>query len=237
MNTTRSSTPNSVSGSRLEKRLFSYGLAAGAMLAGGASASATVQFFNYSNNPQTTPVNGNLYFSLQLGIVPPSTTQGANSFRLRNGAVSGTNLSGEVRGLVPGASAVGLQPGYIGQFGVNAKIGSSRNFITNGALGFKASTFTAGPWYPGNLGFLGLKFNLGAGITRYGWAEVRLNPNYTITLYGVAYEDSGNVTTGIGNPIFTPSATFVPEPSELALLAAGALGLAVVRKRRQAKAA
>lgn len=79
----------------------------------------------------------------------------------------------------------------------------------------------------GQVRYLGVRFNLGAG-DRYGWIAVRVNPDaLSGDVLGYAYEDSGaGILTGAGAP--------VPEPSSIALMAAGAAGLVALRRRRQA---
>jgi hypothetical protein len=213
---------------RLESRLLSYGIAAGALFAGGAVADASVMEFDFSS-PPTTPVNGvpgDLFFSLQNGTF--STIQGTNSFKLRQRSSNGTNFAGSAFGLAAGASVDGLG-GYAFKVNPNSTVGPLKNFSSFGALANKTGLgLTGGVWKPGDLAFLGLKFDV-SGDTHYGWAEVMLNNDYTVTLYGVAYET-------VKDTAITAPATFVPEPNELALLAVGAAGLAIVRKRRKSKA-
>lgn len=212
---------------RLEKRLCSYGLAAGAMMAGGATANAAVVTVDYPT-PPTTPTNGNLYFSLQTGAF--STVAPVGSFRLHQGS-STSNIGGTAFGIANGGQVAGLLPGYGFKFGSNITIGASKNFIGNAVLGNKSSGgLSGGVWNPGGVGFLGLSFTDLTSATHYGWAEVRFNSDYTTTLYAVGYESDP------GTAITTPAVS-VPEPGELALLAIGAVGLGIVRKRRQSKAA
>ena len=71
--------------------------------------------------------------------------------------------------------------------------------------------------------FLGLKFDF-IGETFYGWVGVEVDQtDYTATVTGYAYEDTGgDILAGE-----------VPEPSPLALLAMGATGVAALRRRRK----
>lgn len=68
----------------------------------------------------------------------------------------------------------------------------------------------------------------------YGWAEVMLGSGTNITLFGVAYDDSGaSIVTG------DTGASAIPEPgtsAALAGLAAGAVAAFVARRKRKAKA-
>jgi hypothetical protein len=232
MKTTNWANLDTVNSNSLEKRLLSYGLAASAVLAAGVKADAAVQTFDFSGAPPTSGINGHIYFSLQSGTFSTSSNAGM-TFDLRqlsssNGAVGGTAL-----GIANAGGIVGLPPGYAFKLGPNSQIGASRAFVGTGNLNGKSSFGTGNPggiWPPnGSVGFLGLRFTANDGV-HYGWAEISLNSNYTETLYALGFE------TTAGTAITTP-ASVVPEPSELALLAVGATGLAIVRNRRKKKAA
>jgi hypothetical protein len=79
----------------------------------------------------------------------------------------------------------------------------------------------------GDTGYIGLSISSEAG-TNYGWAHMTFSPiDGTLTLHDYAYEtDPGvGIVTGV---------VAVPEPSSIALLAAGVGGLALLRARRKA---
>ncbi len=87
----------------------------------------------------------------------------------------------------------------------------------------------AGPYFynfVGTGGYVGLQWDIGNGDVRYGWARVDVTEvnNGTATLYSFAYESDANM------PI---TAGAVPEPTSLALLAAGGGALALGRRRRR----
>ena len=117
--------------------------------------------------------------------------------------------------------------------------GSNATFLAFGEVidgndTFGYATYGAGPgnyanlgnWSDGVTGFVGIQFDLG-GSTHYGWAEItRDTTALTATLHSFGYND----TPGEG------ATAGVPEPSGMALLAAGAAGLGMLRRRRSGQA-
>ena len=76
--------------------------------------------------------------------------------------------------------------------------------------------------------YLGIKFLI-AGQQHLGWAEIsmqKLDPSFTVL--GYAYEDAPGVS------ILAGDTGTVPEPSTLALFAAGAAGVLALRRKRRA---
>lgn len=69
--------------------------------------------------------------------------------------------------------------------------------------------------------FIGVRFNNEAGDIFYGYVDVTVNPDYTATLHGFAYENS----PGVG--IVTGA---VPEPASLGLIAVSLL--VIIGRRR-----
>ncbi len=123
------------------------------------------------------------------------------------------------------ASTNNLNPA---RFAPGTAIGSSTGYQSPGA-GFPDMGPLFGNWQAGNRGFLGLTIRdpggAGSNDIFYGFADVQVNADYSITLYGFAYE---NVR---GAPI-TTFLTPVPEPGAAALLMLGLAGLALARKLR-----
>jgi PEP-CTERM motif-containing protein len=108
---------------------------------------------------------------------------------------------------------------------------AGRAFVPNRPPDFLAtlafgSGYAHSHWLDTGTGFIGFKFNGGAGV-EYGWAQVTMNsgtPGNTFTVVDYAWADAGTAITA--------GQTAVPEPGSLGLLALGGVGLIVWRKRR-----
>jgi len=112
----------------------------------------------------------------------------------------------------------------------------------------------SGSWQQPGIGFIGFRFNSGAGI-QYGWVRIKVSgvPTNAFTLHDYAYADVGepimagqtseNTPTPTPNPIPTPrprptpyprpSAEQAPAQGSLGGLALGAVGLLAWRKSRK----
>ena len=124
-------------------------------------------------------------------------------------------------------SSSNLNPAY---FGDNATIGFPSGYQSPGA-GFTDLGPTFGNWTAGEHGFLGLTIRNPAGATSsdifYGYAEILVNSDYSVTLLSMAYNDvqGASITT----------VSTVPEPSVMALSAV-AIGAGVLYRRRRDQA-
>ena len=116
----------------------------------------------------------------------------------------------------PGTYASALASGEL--------IDASRGFVSSPVTvlsGKEASTY--GEFFAPHA-FIGLQFDI-SGSTHYGWVETRAS-GPDLTLVRAGYETEAE--TGITTPDFV-----LPEPGSLALLAAGAAGIAALRRRQR----
>lgn len=207
-------------------------LAAAAALTPSAADAAVIV---HDVDDVTTDVNGFLYFSLVSGATSASQLADSdfyfqNLFAGNSGASSATSGSraraAYFFGLDPTRNFV-TSAGYAARLGSQMPIGTGAtfNYFSN-ELAFSFGGFQLGNWNGGAKGFVGLSFLLG-GETHYGWAELAVDAlNYQVTLYRFAYESTP------GASIVTPEP--VPEPASISLMALGAVGLALYRKRKSA---
>lgn len=96
------------------------------------------------------------------------------------------------------------------------------------------SGFSPSPWAPGTDAFIGFTF-LGDVELFSGWVEVAVETDYSLTIKGWAYNDEDGQGILAGQLVGVQ----VPEPSSIALLAAGAAGVSAFTalKRRSSKSA
>jgi hypothetical protein len=113
---------------------------------------------------------------------------------------------------------------YVNSFAAGAPIGPGAAEATGGRFaGRQVGTDFYN--FVGTGKFVGLKWDLGGGDVRFGWARIDVTPdnNGTATLLSYAYESAPNTAIDAGA---------VPEPTSLALLAAGGGAVALKRRRR-----
>jgi hypothetical protein len=211
----------------LERRLTSYSLASGALLATGAVAQADVIVWN---SGQTTPVNGILYFDFLSGSsggsIPNAQFNLSNSYSVQKGTIrtftgttyttyggtthnTNSNFYRRQRSQAYGSrnqtGAYFRGNGQLSKIYSGSDIGSGF-FTANGRLGRHRSytggtgynyDYYSGPWLRNDNGYLGVRFNDGSG-THYGWAEISVDSNYGITLQRFAYETQPDTSIEAG---------------------------------------
>ena len=132
----------------------------------------------------------------------------------------------------PSAHVVSMSKLNRGQF-ISRRPFIARNSGLLGAHRGPCGTLSVGQFDPGDVGFIGFKFNNGSG-DQYGWVRIKMATDtidYPFWLVDYAYADPGEpIRAGQ-----TSSNEMVPEKGSLGALALGAAGLLAWRKSRSRK--
>ncbi len=127
------------------------------------------------------------------------------------------------------ASPSNLNPA---RFAAGESIGPGTGYQSPGA-GFPDLAPTFGNWTAGGRGFLGLTLRDPSGASAadifYGFADITVNDDYSVTLNAFAYENQRGtaITTGFAAP--------VPEPGSAPLLALGSAAVLLAAFRRSGR--
>jgi len=237
---------------RLHNRIAAY---SATTLTGALSitcSDAAIVYVNNGNQLLIDAVTADTGFTAQTFDL---NSDAVADFRLWTRDTTGTFTPYNNDALFTSPFGTGLTVGVVGQSFNNLKYPSRLNagnvidgsaaFLTLGqvstptTVGWLADGHANGPGYagsqwtvaPGNTGFLGVRFKIGAD-DHYAWVRITVAPQSTtpgsrpraITIHEWAYEDVAGAGIAAGDGV-------VPEPTSLGLLALGSLGLARHRRR------
>lgn len=232
----------------------SYALAAGAagvgLLALAPQAEARIVF--HSVNKKIVQNGGLIYFDLNQDGIPDfglsnryvSTSQGFAFLRVKQHQPANEIWQVISQGrLCAAALPAGKKIGPTGNFHTDPKKGLAMAFAD-----FEGTTY--GPWLHKRQAYLGLKFVFNK-TTHFGWARIKLSPTGRLainaTLTGYAYETVPNrpIIAGqtsspdhtAGHPAASALNVLAPRPVPLGVLALGADGAALWRRKKSAVAA
>jgi hypothetical protein len=192
------------------------------------------------------------YSGLLVVAFPPGETkvktfqldQPGDSFTLNHEAsnAAGFSINGIASAGFWGSSFFYTSGGFVSAEKLHRgqRISNGYFFSPRYSAGVMALGCSYGQWLDPGIGFIGFKFNSGAG-TQYGWARVRMagcNNNSAFKLIDFAYADPGEaIGAGQGIPRAGEDDQDMsdeqgPEEGSLGWLAVGAVGLLAWRKNR-----
>jgi hypothetical protein len=217
----------------LERRLAAYGSMSLALAAVSIPRAAHATPITFYTDLTTGIGAGNaIFFDPMTGFA--GSTASSSDFELLTSVFSSVGQSNAFLNAGPGnqagngntfaASALG-STGFssVARLTPGALVGPGLAFSSVGAHLAGNSYFALGHWNPvPESGDVGLRMVRGSD-TFYGWADITVNDDYTITLDAFGYDDAGNAV--IADP--TPT----PEPASIFLLALGAAGIAAWRRK------
>ena len=213
-------------------------LYAGAAAATGLSAVTAEAEIHYSGNLQhkianphgsahaTCPLSGNAAISFFNYSRGPNASYNIASFAIRGAAVS----QGFRASHGPPYVGVGASRLYSGDA---ISHGLFRRTSPSSTYGNIRSFYGGGHWDSGGRGFVGFKFNTGAG-TQYGWVRIKITPAPAVKIVVVDYAwgDPGDIIVTGQRRGRSKSTAAVPASSSLGLLALGAKGVSDWREER-----
>jgi hypothetical protein len=206
-----------------KSRLEQYGMlvagAAGAAVAGSASAALVVNGGNVAPGASTglggsiaLDFDGDGNIDINITHAVGGGFSGDDVLQATGGTVIG-GASGYYASRFSAASLSLIGPGVPASF-----TGNSAGYMRDG------NGFVGSGWTTGDDGFLGVIFDIG-GNTHYGYVEVNVSSNPGTN------GDFDNVGTILSYAYESTPDTAVPEPGSLGLLALGAVGLLSRRKK------
>jgi len=217
-----------------------YAAATGSAMAMAANASAAGIIYSgvlNKNLASSVAARGSRASSEQLGIAPKlyfdllhnptaryaSIGAGFNGSQTSGAKELDVSNRGVLKDLPPGAI---ISAGAAGFFG-------SHETVKHKSVNGTGMVVVDGNWAAGVPGFEGFRFATGLGQFDYGWAELQIGLDGSgypdsVTLLGMAYDSSGASIAAGELPAQTPE----PGAAGLMLLALGAAGVTLLRKRK-----
>jgi hypothetical protein len=208
--------------------LAAYAAACTSIVAGAHEANAAITVVPVNTLLQDTTTNGSaVALDLLFGATPHHMAIGhgvGTSVAATGYAIVDSDAFG-IPGVDGIAGFVAAPYNYVAKVAYNAAV-SGLAFLTAAQVASGATmAFNTGygndQFLAPGVGYIGVKFN----TNQYGWIRVNMNgaPLNSFTVVDYAYGDPGEAV----------NAGVVPEPSSLAALALGAVGLASWRKSRK----
>jgi hypothetical protein len=212
----------------LERRLAAYGsLAAAAVSMPAVARAGAVSWYT-----DLSTANGPIYFDPFSSAGYAGTTPHAADFELIASVQGPASSLLTARLLVspanasPNGNQFAESAASVARFASGMVVGPSLAFSSADGTLAENHLPGFGLWNPlpdsGVSGVLGLQQTSGS-PTLYGWADITVNADYTITLQAFGYDDSGAPVTAL-----PPT----PEPASIVLLALGAAGIAAWRRKK-----
>jgi hypothetical protein len=210
----------------VEKRLVAYGAVSLALAAIGNTQSAFGEQIYFAEDVTTTPGSA-IYFNALTGQIDAGLMPGDYELITDlEGAKTAARLIASAANefaVTPFTSMASVSS--VSRLFLNDLIGPSLKFANSASTLASNSFRHFGHFQPEPAtGYVGLRFVEGAD-TFYGWADITVNDDFTITLTALGLDNTGaSIAAGAGAPN-------TPEPPSIALLVLGAAGLAAYRRK------
>jgi len=215
-----------------DNRLSAYAAMSLALAAVSSPVAANAAAVKYDTNA-TASVGNPVFFNAATGSIDLTSMPGDYEIFTQ---VDGLRTTARFLGVgnpfaVAPASSNGLPEKLALSNAIGAGLYFLQGFSTLASNGFL--TPQAGNWnFPSSPadveGYVGLHLTQG-GHNNYGWADLVVHSDYTVTLRAIGYETTPGTTIAAGAGVDTAA----PEPSSILLLALGAAGIAGYRRKNQ----